>query len=165
MIIRPEIPEDIQSIRDLVTSAFEDAPHSHGTEASIVDRLREAGVLTISLVAAQADQIVGHVAFSPVTIEGTGAGWYGLGPVAVHSDYQKTGIGTKLIETGLAKLKALSASGCVVLGDPQYYARFNFKCDPALVFPDAPAEYFQCLDFVEEPRQGTIVYHKAFYGA
>ncbi|MHC3940655.1 hypothetical protein ACI0FR_01968 [Paenochrobactrum sp. BZR 201-1] len=165
MIICPETPEDIQNIRDLVTSAFEDAPHSDRTEAFIVDGLREAGALTISLVVVQADRIVGHVAFSPVAIEGAGAGWYGLGPVAVHPDYQKTGIGTKLIEAGLAKLKALSASGCVVLGDPQYYARFNFKCDPALVFRGAPVEYFQCLDFTNEPRHGTVFYHEAFYGA
>lgn len=165
MIIRPEHPQDFKEIRTLVTSAFKGAPHSAGTEGAIVDSLRKGNALTVSLVAVQDGEIVGHVAFSPVKIEGTGENWYGLGPVAVHPNQQRKGIGSKLIEAGLEQIKSLSAAGCVVLGDPLYYSRFGFKVDASLSFPDVPAEYFQCLDFVISQRQGVVIYHEAFYGA
>lgn len=164
MIVQSESPENIQDIRDLITLAFTGAEHSDGSEASIVDGLRADGALSVSIVAINADEVVGHVAFSQVSIEGVGAGFYGLGPLAVHPSYQRGGIGTKLVRAGLLRLQSLSAAGCVVLGDPDYYSRFGFKCDPALRFPDVPEEYFQCLDFSSAPRYGVVMYHKAFYG-
>ncbi len=164
MIIRPENTGDIQPIRMLVTNAFNDAPHSDGTEGALVDSLRAGGALTVSLVAENDGEIVGHVAFSPVEIHGQPVDWYGLGPVAVRPDKQRQGIGARLIEAGLDQIKARGAAGCVVLGDPGYYARFGFKADPALRFPGVPAEYFQRLDFGDDTRQGVVVYHRAFYG-
>ncbi|WP_298672346.1 GNAT family N-acetyltransferase [uncultured Sphingomonas sp.] len=83
MQIRPEKLEDEEFIRAVTTSAFLEAEHSDGNEAAIVDGLRKAGALTISLVAADGGNIVGHVAFSPVMIDGVLDGWFGLGPVSV----------------------------------------------------------------------------------
>lgn len=118
----------------------------------------------MSLVAEKDGEIVGHVAFSPVEIHGQAVNWYGLGPVAVRPDKQRQGIGARLIEAGLYQIKTHGAAGCVVLGDPGYYARFGFKADPALHFPGVPVEYFQRLDFGDDTRQGVVVYHRAFYG-
>ena len=164
MIIRPEESQDIPEIRTLVTAAFKEAPYSNGTEGAIVDALRDGGALTVSLVAEHGGEIVGHVAFSPVKIDGETVDWYGLGPVAVQPERQRQGIGVRLIEAGLGQIKELGAAGCVVLGDPGYYSRFGFKVDPSLRFPDAPPEYFQCVDFGHDERQGVVVYHSAFYG-
>ncbi|MFC7539140.1 GNAT family N-acetyltransferase [Siccirubricoccus deserti] len=97
MKIRPEEFSDIQAIRAVVAEAFTDAPHSSGTETVIVDALRRDGALTISLVAEDEGEVIGHVAFSPVTIDGVATGRFGLGPVAVRSDRQRSGIGQALI--------------------------------------------------------------------
>lgn len=160
--LRAEKPEDIDAIRELTTAAFKDAAHSSGTEAAIVDALRAAGALTVSLVAVENDEIIGHVAFSPVTIESGAAAWYGLGPVSVRPDHQGKGIGKALIENGLAQLKELGANGCVVLGDPRYYARFDFVSDPALRYADVPPEYFQRIVFKGASPTGAVAYHAGF---
>ncbi len=165
MIIRPENQRDIEEIRGLVTAAFEGAPHSDGTEGAIVDALRQAGALTLSLVAEREGEILGHVAFSPVRIGEQDIEWFGLGPVAVRPDRQRQGVGIRLIEAGLERIRALGGKGCVVLGDPDYYARFGFKANPGLSFPDVPAEYFQCLTFGPDIPRGVVAYHPAFYGA
>ena len=90
MQIRPERPEDVDTIRSLTTAAFKEMPHSSQTEAAIVDALRTADALTILLVAIQDGKIVGHAAFSPITINGEANGcWYGLGPVSVRPNQQK----------------------------------------------------------------------------
>lgn len=160
--IRTERPEDIDAIRAVTAAAFEDAEHSSGTEAMIVDVLRTAGALTLSLVAVENNEISGHVAFSPVNIESGATGWFGLGPVSVRPDRQGTGIGKALIEAGLAKLKDDGAHGCVVLGDPRYYARFGFVSDPALRYADVPGEYFQRIIFDGPAPRGEVAYHAGF---
>ena len=124
--------------------------------------LRKAESLTVSLVATENSRIVGHVAFSPVTIDGRSEGWFGLGPVAVMLSRQRNGIGSGLIEAGLAKLRARGSRGCVVLGDPGYYRRFGFAADPTLCLAGVPAEYFQRLSFDEQPCSGMVTYHAAF---
>ena len=164
MQIRPEQPADTDAIRALTTEAFAAAPHSSGTEAAIVDGLRAAGALTLSLVAVQDGAIVGHVAFSPVTIDGAESGWFGLGPVSVRPDRQRGGIGSGLIREGLRRLRENGAGGSVLLGDPAYYGRFGFAADPALVLEGVPPEYFMRLAFDAEPPAGTVRYHAAFDG-
>lgn len=165
MQIRPEEPADEELIRAVITSAFLEAEHSDGNEAAIVDGLRNAGALTISLVAASDGTIVGHVAFSPVMIDGVHDGWFGLGPVSVSPICQREGIGAALIEAGLAHLKRQGSKGCVVLGDPAYYRRFGFAVDPGLRLAGVPPEYFQRLSFGEPHRSGTVTYHPEFGGA
>jgi putative acetyltransferase len=162
MEIRFEQSEDLAAIRTLTFAAFENAPHSTQTEAAIIDALRAAGALTISLVAVDAEVLVGHVAFSPVTINGEVSGWYGLGPVSVRPDRQRKGVGRALIQTGLDHLRAMNAQGCVVLGDPLYYGRFGFISDPNLRYGNVPPEYFQRLAFSDEVPRGEVLFHPGF---
>lgn len=162
MEIRPERAGDEPAIAGLIKRAFALAEHSDGTEAEIVERLRDAGALSLSLVATEGADIVGHVAFSPVRIEGRDIGWFGLGPVAVEPQCQRGGIGARLIEEGLAQLRARRSDGCVVLGEPAYYGRFGFKADPRLTYPGPPPEYFQMLSFAEDVPSGSVAYHAAF---
>lgn len=119
--------EDIPAIAALTQAAFKNATHSSHTEQFMVNSLRKHGQLTISLVALEHNQLVGHVAISPVTISSGETGWYGLGPISVLPAKQGQGIGTLLMQAALDRLQQLGAQGCVVLGDPQYYGRFGFK--------------------------------------
>lgn len=160
--VRSERPEDADAIRSLTTAAFKHMPFSSQTEAAIVDALRKAGALTVSLVAIKDGAIVGHAAFSPVTINGETNGWYGLGPVSVSPDQQRKGIGRALIREGLCRLAELSARGCVVLGDPGYYGRFGFVSDRELRYGEVPPEYFQRLCFTDVVPTGEVVFHPGF---
>ena len=162
MDIRPEIPADAAAIFSVITSAFLEAEHSGGNEAVIVDKLRDAASLSVSLVATENDRIVGHVAFSAVTVDRQSDGWFGLGPVAVVPDRQRGGIGTALIEAGLHQLRIMGSSGCVVLGEPAYYGRFGFVHDPNLRLAGVPPDYFQSLMFKGQPCAGLVKYHPAF---
>ncbi len=163
MIIRPERPEDVADIRYITEAAFLPTEHASGTEADIIDALRAAGALTISLVAIEDEELIGHVAFSPVTVDGRSVDWYGLGPVAVRPDSQGQGVGQELIRKGLARLEELGAQGCVVLGEPDYYGRFGFEAVPSLELPGVPPEYFQCLALGgHRTPTGKVAYHEAF---
>ena len=160
--IRPERAGDEAAIHGVVAAAFDGHPHSDGSEPGIVDALRADGDLAISLVAEEGGAIVGHVAFSPVSVSDGCQGWFGLGPAAVDPARQGEGIGTALIERGLDLLRDRGAAGCVVLGDPAYYARFGFAHDPALTYPGPPPEYFQRLVIGNSGAQGVVAYAGAF---
>ncbi len=160
--IRKETLEDIQTIDAVTISAFLEAPHTDHTEQFIVKALRDAGVLTISLVAEFDGKIVGHVAVSPVTISDGALDWFGLGPISVIPECQSRGIGSKLMLEALNVLKKNGAAGCVLLGDPAYYNRFGFKPEPNLVLPDIPPEYFQAVCFEATLPRGIVTYHAAF---
>jgi putative acetyltransferase len=162
IIIRNEQPEDIENIKKLTQAAFLNAEHTSHTEHFIVNSLRKSGQLTISLVAVENGKIVGHVAISPVSISTGATGWYGLGPISVCPTKQGLGIGSKLIQTALERLKQLGANGCVLLGDPNYYHHFGFRTSLELTLPDVPSEYFQALSFNGEIPQGVVRYHEAF---
>jgi putative acetyltransferase len=162
MQIKLERPVDAAAIRRLTQAAFKGAPYSDGTEAQIVDALRAAGALTISLIAIEAGDIVGHAAFSPVTINGAAGDWYGLAPMSVMPQQQRQGIGQTLIRDGLARLRSMKAAGCVVLGDPGYYGRFGVEIDPDLSYGDVPPGYFQRLIFHGPPPKGEVRYHPGF---
>jgi putative acetyltransferase len=162
MRIRPEQAPDHKAIGALIRAAFATVPYSSGTEGEIVDALRRAGALTLSLIAEEGPDLLGHVAFSPVLIGGEVRSWFGLGPVAVRLDQQRKGIGRALIESGLSHLRTQGARGCVVLGDPAYYRRFGFESDPALRSADTPAELFQRLSFAGDRASGLVTNHEAF---
>lgn len=153
---------DIADIEALITAAFLNAPHTSHTEQFIVNALRNSGNLTVSLVAEANGQIVGYVAVSPVSISDGSHGWYGLGPIAVAPNYQSIGIGSRLMKAALATLQELGASGCVLLGEPEYYNRFGFKMEPTLVLPDVPPEYFQAISFGTQIPSGFVSYHQSF---
>lgn len=160
--IREERPEDAAAIRALTKAAFTGMAYSDQTEAEIIDRLRAASALTLSLVAARDGEIIGHVAFSPVTINAEAGDWYSLGPVSVRPDLQRKGLGQALIREGLRRLQTMDAGGCVLLGDPAYYRRFGFENDPDLHTTGAPAWAFQRL-LLNGPRpRGDVRFHTAF---
>ena len=164
MIVRSESSNDIKAIEDVTLAAFTGLFSDNPTEHLIINGLREAGMLSLSLVAEQDGLVVGHVAFSPVLINKDNIGWYGLGPISVLPELQKQGIGSALIKDGLKKLRAMGAKGCVVEGSPDYYQRFGYKTYPGLTYEFAPEpKYFMALPFYEEIPEGTVEYHKAFY--
>lgn len=162
MIIRNEKKSDADVISEITRAAFENHPYSKHTEQFIISALRNANALTVSLVAEADGRVVGHVAFSPVTISKHSCDWYGLGPVSVLPEYQKQGIGTSLINEGLSLLKASGAKGCVLVGDPNYYKRFGFRNHPGLVLDGVPQEYFLALPFGENKIRGVVVFHEGF---
>jgi len=162
VIIRNEIESDIKAIAEVTKTAFEMCPYGQHTEQFIISALRAAGALTVSLVAEIGRNVVGHVAFSPVTISDGSPHWYGLGPVSVLPKHQRQGIGTALIREGLFLLKARGAKGCVLVGDPAYYQRFGFRNRPVLTLEGVPQQYFLALPFEEETPTGVVVFHSAF---
>lgn len=160
--IRPEAAGDEATIHALTEAAFRDMPFSDGDEHHLVDRLREDGALTLSLVAEDAERIVGHIAFSPVTISDGTEGWFGLGPVSVWPELHKQGIGGALIKRGIADMRAKGARGIVLLGSDVYYPRFGFVHEPQLAYPGPPAEYFQCMVLEGDLPKGEVQYAPAF---
>ena len=164
MLIRPEQPTDHAAIGALTAAAFAAVEHSDQTEPEIIARLRAAGALTMSLVAIDGGEVVGHIAFSPVTIDGVDLGWFGLGPMSVKPGRQSQGIGSALVRQGLDRLRDRSAAGCVVLGDPAYYARFGFERDATLRYEGAPPDYFMRLVLTDRAApQGRVDYASAFF--
>ena len=161
--IRPEHAGDAAAIAALLQAAFAGHPHSSQAEHLIVERLRASGRLSVSLVALLPEgRLVGHIAFSPVTLDGRDEGWYGLGPLAVLPQAQGQGIGAALVEAGLSVLRRKGAQGCVVLGEPDYYRRFGFAPATGLRYPGPPPEYFMALPFHAPAPQAVVDYDSAF---
>ena len=121
--IRREIPEDVESIRCVNEQAF-----GQKAEAEIVDNLRNRSALTLSLVAVQNSEVVGHIAFSPVVIGSECSSFeaIALAPMAVLPAHQRKGIGSQLARAGLEECRRLGHEIVVVLGHPDYYPRFGF---------------------------------------
>lgn len=162
MIIRPEIPRDIEAIRHVTAVAFADRPFSNQTEPAIIEALRADNMLSLSLVADMDGDIVGQITFSPVSIDGTHSGWFGLGPVSVDPARQRTGVGSALIKAGLHRITEDGAQGCVLVGDPAYYARFGFEGDTDLQYGDLDRRYVQRLALNGSVRGGILTYCEAF---
>lgn len=167
MNIDNEKTEDIDGISKVIYKAFENHPHHQAgalpTEHLIVEKLRVQGALSLSLLAKIDNEIVGHIAFSPVEISGKTLKWFGLGPISVAPNMQGQGIGSKLINEGIKQLRVLGAKGVVLLGEPEYYRRFGFKAYPQLSYASVPAEYFLALALKDTPLpSGEVNYHKAF---
>jgi len=160
--IRPEQEGDAAAIEAVTMAAFANAPHSDQTEQFIVRELRHAGALSISLVAEREGRIIGHVAVSPVQVGDGSKGWYGLGPISVAPAAQGQGIGSRLMTAALQGLRDIGAEGCVLLGEPAFYARFGFEAAGRLELPGVPPEYFQALAFRESTAHGIVRYHPAF---
>ncbi|UJW82958.1 GNAT family N-acetyltransferase [Hydrogenophaga sp. SL48] len=161
-MIRPEAPADADAIATLTTAAFLNAPHTSHTEAFIVNALRRAGAMSVSLVVAQGGALVGHVATSPVVVADGTPGWHGLGPISVSPEHQGKGIGSALMQAALQALRDQGAAGIMLVGDPGYYRRFGFRQEPQLVYPGIPPEYFMVLPFTGALPQGTVSFHEAF---
>ncbi|KWC67156.1 GNAT family N-acetyltransferase [Burkholderia ubonensis] len=170
--LRDERASDVAAVARVIAAAFAAAPQHGQFEQRIVDALRADGCLSVSLVAERDERIIGHVAFSPVTIRTVGtigdggeSGWYGLAPLAVLPDCRRQSVGAGLVRTGLDALRRLGARGCVVLGEPAYYARFGFGHAGDIVFPQAPPEFLMVLPFdaAAPSPAGEVRYHASFY--
>ncbi|MGB3288226.1 MAG: N-acetyltransferase [Burkholderiaceae bacterium] len=167
--LRHETPDDVAAIEAVTVAAFADAPHASHIEQCIVRALRAANELTLSIVAEKHGQVVGHVALSAVTITDEhgqkAAGWYGLGPISVLPQMQGQGIGSRLMEQALSELRAMRAEGCVLLGDPAYYARFGFQAHTGLQLPGVPPGYFLALALHRAVPEGIAQFSDAFNAA
>jgi len=162
IIIRDEIPKDASAITDVTIAAFKTLAISQHTEQFIVEELRAAKALALSLVAEIDGLVIGHIALSPVTISDGTPHWYGLGPVSVLPEYQRRGIGKKLIEDGLSRLKDTNARGCCLVGHPEYYGKFGFKNISGLMHEGVPPEVFFAMSFDGHIPTGTVTFHEAF---
>ena len=160
--IRSETDADRVAITEVTAAAFATLEISNHTEQFIIAALRAAGALTISLVAEVQGRVLGHIAFSPVTMSDGTRDWYGLGPVSVLPAYQRQGIGKALIRAGLSRLKELKARGCVLVGHPEYYKQFGFSNPQGLAVDGVPPEVFFALSFDGRVPQGTVAFHEAF---
>lgn len=162
MIIRQETSEDIESIFNLTTEAFEPMSYSDGSEPKIINDLRSNGDLALSLVAVDQGKVVGHVAFSPITINSVEDDWFGLGPISVLPERQRSGVGTQLINDGFRRLKQLGANGVALIGDPNYYGRFGFTGDGKLTYGDLPTSLVQWVAIKGDAPHGELKYCRAF---
>ena len=164
-VIRSERPDEAAAIAALVASAFDRA-----AEAELVAALRAQGALWLSLVAELDGRIVGHVALSPVAVDGrTGAGrWLGLAPLAVAPAHQRAGIGRRLVGEAVAQAAAGGAGAVFVLGEPGYYGALGFAPAADLGWRcvyDAPPAAFRVrlLGRADDrPQPGLVTYHAAF---
>ena len=165
MLVRSEKPEDIQKIRAVNRQAFET-----DAEANIIDALRNNGVPLISLVAEEGGDILGHILFSPVSLEdcSQSISIAGLAPMAVLPRYQRKGIGSRLVEEGIRRCEEAGYDAVVVLGHPEYYPRFGFI--PSVNYGirseyDVPDEVFMVKELKEgvlADCKGTVKYHEVF---
>lgn len=122
--IREEQPGDADAVRTVNEQAF-----GQGEEASVVEKIRAHCPNILSLVAVCAGQLIGHILFSPATIE-TDRGpveGMGLAPMAVLPQHQRRGIGSALVRRGLDRLREQACPFVIVLGHPDYYPRFGFE--------------------------------------
>lgn len=154
--IRPEQAGDADQIRLVNTRAF-----GQPAEADVVDTLRQTCPEGLSLVALWQEQIVGHILFTPAVIEAEAKSVHGLGlaPLAVLPEFQRQGIGSKLVEAGLAEIRKTQPPFVIVLGHPEYYPRFGFipasRYGIVSDYADVPDEAFMILVLDEAALAGV----------
>ncbi|MBE9503502.1 MAG: N-acetyltransferase [Proteobacteria bacterium] len=162
MNIRFEQPGDIEKIRKVHLKAFE-----ANTEANLVESLRNSGVELISLLAEENGEVIGHILFSPVTMDGD-IKIMGLAPMAVLPNWQRKGAGKQLINEGLKACEKVGYGAVVVLGHPDYYPQFGFV--PSVNFGikseyDVPPEVFMVKELQKGALKGisgTVKYYQVF---
>jgi putative acetyltransferase len=165
IVVRHETLADFEAIRNVNLRAFKQS-----NEGNIVDSLREAGALTISLVALHDNHIVGHIVFSPVTVDSEEGSFtaLGLGPMAVLPEHQNKGIGSQLVEAGLKESLRLGHEIVVVIGHPEYYPRFGFSPagPPGIEWEyEVPEEAFMLVELnagALAGRTGVVKFHPVF---
>ncbi len=161
-LIRNETPEDYSVISEVTIEAFRPLGFDTLNEPCVIEALRAAGALTISLTAEIDRRVIGHIAFSPATISDGTPDWYALGPVSVLPEYQRTGIGRALIWTGLERLKTMGARGCCLVGHPRYYGKVGFINPTGFSYEGVPPEFFFAISFDGQYPQGAVTFHEGF---
>lgn len=164
-LIRPETAEDLPAVHRLVELAF-----GQSSEADLVDALRDQAHPLISLVAVLEGEVVGHIFFSPVSIESERDRFtaMGLAPMAVLPDHQNKGIGSELVRAGLKECRRIGHDVVVVLGHPRYYPRFGFvpACGKGIRSEyDVADDVFMVAELTSGAlggRTGLVKYHPAF---
>lgn len=159
--IRKERAGDRDAVRRVNMAAFENGP-----EAALVDKLRDSCEDYLAFVAVEDGVVVGHILFTPVTVDGCGAVGMGLAPMAVLPSCQHQGIGSQLVRHGLAQLHRSGCPFVVVLGHPEYYPRFGFE--PASGYQlysqweSVPDEAFMVVIYDADvlPRAGSVVRYR-----
>jgi len=167
IIIRRERPSETSAVRRVNEQAF-----GQRAEADLVDALRQRDEFLISLVAIEDEQVVGHILFSPVTVQSDRASWsaMGLGPMAVLPQHQGKGIGSQLVEVGLEECRKTGHEVVVVLGHPEFYPRFGFEPSKPLGIrweKEVPEEVFMVTELREGAlagRRGVVKYLPEFDG-
>lgn len=162
--VRAETPTDYDAITRLTCTAF-----NNDTEANLITAIRQHSNACIALVAEQHGKVVGHILFSPATLQHyPETRLMALAPMAVSNVLQHQGIGSALVRAGLEHCKQLGVQAVVVLGHPAYYSRFGFT--PASRFNiscpwSVKDEAFMLLELapgVLKGKSGQVVYHPAF---
>ena len=170
--IRAETINDLDAIRNVTIQAFTDSDFGHNGEAELIELFRANCEKMLSLVACSNDTIVGHILFTPVVIRaGKEFQAMALGPMAVATDYQKTGIGSKLVRSGLEQLTMDGCPFVVVLGHPEYYPRFGFlpasQFDVSHGFAGIPQNVF-FIKFLDPTASESVangaVYYRSEFG-
>jgi putative acetyltransferase len=161
IVVRRERPGDAAAVREVNTAAF-----GRPDEADLVDRLRQRAPLYLGLVAADGDEVVGHILFTPVTLHCYQAPYtvLALAPMAVRPGRQRQGIGSALVREGLAACRAAGHDVVVVVGHPAYYPRFGFvparplglMSEPA--FPDEAFMVAELTPGALRGRRGVVLY-------
>ncbi len=160
--IRLETRADEGAIYALTQQAFAPMPYSDGDEQDLINLLRDNAALSLSLVAQDGDEIVGHVAFSPAKAEDGTPNWFALGPVSVSPDRQGQGIGDQIIREGIKRLVQQNAAGIILVGNPKYYQRFGFVVSPDIAPAGQPKEYFMVLHLGVAAPKSVIAFHPLF---
>ena len=169
MIVRAEVLGDAEAIRQVTLSAF-----GQPDEADLVERLRAREPGYLGLVAVEGGEVVGHIAFSPVTLapEPWELSALGLAPMAVRPERQREGVGSMLVRAGLGRCRERGADAVFVLGHPTYYPRFGFGATRTERFAlrddyGAPPEAFMVQELTPgclTGHRGTVHYAPAFAG-
>ncbi|WP_338666992.1 GNAT family N-acetyltransferase [Pseudodesulfovibrio methanolicus] len=166
MHIRLGTDNDVAAIRAVEHAAFRNhpqhAPGAEPTEHLIVDALRSASRLSLSLVAEDRGEVTGHVALSPAVVGEDGQGWYMLGPVGVSPGRQGRGIGSALVREALRIIRDQGARGVVLVGDPAYYGRFGFRAWPGLIMDGVPQENVLAVSLDGREPEGGVRADPAF---
>lgn len=162
--VRSEGPLDAAAVREVNEQAF-----GSPVEARIVESLRAASDC-ISLVATRNGRVIGHILFTPVSLDPpVGFRVAGLGPMAVRPEDQRAGVGGQLIRAGLEACRQRGYAAVVVVGHPAYYPRFGFE--PAhtrgltLRDFDVPEDVFMVVELeagVRERLKGAVRYSSEF---
>ena len=165
--IRKETENDYKEVYNVVKTAFETAEHSDGNEQDLVNELRNSDnfIPELSLVAIENNKIVGYILFTKIELGNNTE--IALAPLVVLPEYQKQGVGSKLIEEGHKMAKKLGYHFSIVLGSEKYYPKFGYV--PAVQYEiEAPFEVSsknfmaKKLNNIDTEIKGVVKYAKEF---